>query len=317
MYRGHRLKRNPMTFPHPPAPPTHDRERRALEVVQRRIVAQAEGPVSTIELPVARVSGRVLAEAIPGVERGTVLTAVHVATLAGLGLTTVRVFERTRVGIIALHGRGEPESSSRHASVTLATLVAAVEQMGAKAFGSSCRNGDEECLVRSVKMFAAECPLVLILGFPGAELVASLKRAGLSCDSSGIRAIGLRPFGEIRLAKVGAAHMVALPEEPGSALATFAALVSPLLRALSGRSELLPALPVAILADEAGTAASPEGLAWVRERASSPGSSPEIVRCSIAPACLAGATGLAWPSPEHDPGSPGKRIYLPFKTWLG
>jgi len=313
----------------PPAASNHDRERLRLEVVQRRIAALAEGPVSTIEVPVDRVSGRVLAEPIPcagagttdggdaWLGRGTVLSAVHVATLAGLGRSTVRVFERTRVGIVAWHDHGEPGTRSRHASVASATLSAAVEQMGAKAFASTCRSADEACLVRSVKMFAAECSLVLVIGFPGEEQLAALKRAGLSCDASGVRTIALHPFGEIRLGKVGSAHIVALPKAPADAFAAFAALVSPLLRALSGRSDLLPILPAAILAGEEGSEALDDGLAWVRERAPMQCNGTELVRCAVAPACFAGATGLAWRAPRHDPGSPTGLIYLPFKTWLG
>ena len=239
--------------------------------------------------------------------------------LAEIGLSTVRVFERVRVGVIALLDDGRPPVAPSGGAAVAATMMsAAVEQMGAKALWSSCRADDEACLVRSARMFAAECSLVLIVGSAGGEAAAALGRCELSCVVS-IRQVGLDPFGQMQFVKVGAAHMISLPADPAAAFATFTAFVSPLLRALAGRFDVLPPVASAVLIDGEHCGARDGGLVWVREQPAHPSGSTELVACPATrdPPCLAAATGLAWCPPDLDASEPAAVAYLPFRHWIG
>ena len=298
-----------------------------LRSLQAGIAGLACRPASSVDMPLSWISGRVLAETVPArapegphLSEGTLLNATHVPMLTDLGLSAVRVFDRIRVGIISLLDEGPlPIEARRNGADTATMLAMAAEQMGAKAFAYTCKSSDERLLVQSLTAFAASCSLVLVIGRLGSELRAALGHAGLLGDSHQMRDLDLQPFGELQMARAGAAHLIALPAEPMRAFATFTAFVSPLLRALTGRTDVLPPMASAILVDGEEIDLHGRGLLWVHEQPGSPCSDTTFVKraAGTGAASLAGASGLAWRPMDLHRARPAGVAYLALRSWLG
>ncbi len=302
-----------------------------LTTAQQRIAELADRPVSVVDVPLCRVSGRVLAESIPEarwaltcggplLREGLSLSATHVPLLTEVQRATVRVFERVRVGVIALVSDDRAlTGQDRCASQAATMLSAAIEQMGARAFMTTCRISDEGLSVRSVRAFAAECSLVLIVGTVDGELHAALKRSGVFGEASGLTGLSLPPFGDMHLARAGSAHVIALPADPTRALVTFMAFVSPLVRALGGRCDVLPPVSSAVMVNGDAAEMRDGEVRWVRERSEPSPRGISLIACPAGPnaASLAGATGLAWRAHAVDSDEAGTVTYLPLRSWIG
>jgi len=275
--------------------------------MQLKMAGLVDGFLPTTDVTLSAIAGRVLAEPLSRLrplsvqaeqvmEVGTFLRPAHVPLLSSLGRTTVRVFERVRIGILALGSSGRaPPHGDDSATATANMLSAAVEHMGAKAFVSTCDTSDACHLLSSLKaLLSAGCSLVLI--------------------ASDVSELELQPFGGVQLARACKAHLVALPADPEAAYATFTALVSPLVRALSGRTDVTSVASSALLMDDRNGQASGSGPFWVHEQ-------PALSRCGAARVvrrtggglvAIADATGIAWCPADLGCVLPGAVAYLPL-----
>ncbi len=309
----------------PPSPCAASLDR--LRAVQLEMASRVEGPLPTTDVTLPAVAGRVLAEPLyrleprsaqegPVLASGTLLRPAHVPVLSSLGRTTVRVFERARVGIMAFGCSGQaPPAVGDGASTTAAMLSAVIEDMGAKAFVSSCETADACHLLSSLKaLLSAGCSLVLIVGAINGEVQEALERSGALREATILSDLELEPFGSVRLARACRAHLVALPTDPEAAYATFTALVSPLVRALSGRADATSPASTALLIDDRTGRPSGPGPFWVHEQ-------PTLSRCSAARvlrrtddglASIADATGIAWRPSDLGCVLPGAVAYIPL-----
>jgi molybdopterin molybdotransferase len=310
----------------PPSPCVSSLDR--LRAVQLEMAGLVEGPLPTTDVTLSAIAGRVLAEPLhrlddsssakgePILAPGTLLRPAHVPVLASPGRTTVRVFERPRVGIMALGGGGRaPPAGGDSASTTATMLSSVIEQMGAKAFVSSCDTSDACHLLSSLKaLLSAGCSLVLIVGAIDGEMREALERSGALREATNLSDLELEPFGSVQLARACKAHLVALPTDPETAYATFIALVSPLVRALSGRSESTSPTSTALLIDDRTGHRPGPGPFWVHEQ-------PALSRCGAARvlrrtddglAAIADATGLAWCPSDLGCVLPGAVAYIPL-----
>ncbi len=307
----------------PPSPCVASIDR--LRAVQLEMASLVEGPLPTTDVTLSSIAGRVLAEplhrldpssaqGVPILASGTLLRPAHVPVLSSLGRTTVRVFERVRVGIMAFGSNGRaPPATGDSAPTTATMLSAAIEQMGGKAFVSSCDTSDACHLLRSLKaLLSAGCSLVLIVGAIDGEMQEALEQSGALREATNLGALELEPFGSVQLARACKAHLVALPTDPTTAYAAFTALVSPLVRALSGRTEATSPASTALLIDDRTGRHPGPGPFWVYEQ-------PALSRCGAARvlrrthdglAAMADATGLAWCPPDLGCVLPGAVAYI-------
>lgn len=295
--------------------------------MQLKMAGLVDGFLPTTDVTLSAIAGRVLAEPLSRLrplsvqaeqvmEVGTFLRPAHVPLLSSLGRTTVRVFERVRIGILALGSSGRaPPHGDDSATATANMLSAAVEHMGAKAFVSTCDTSDACHLLSSLKaLLSAGCSLVLIAGAMDGEMREALELSGALREASDVSELELQPFGGVQLARACKAHLVALPADPEAAYATFTALVSPLVRALSGRTDVTSVASSALLMDDRNGQASGSGPFWVHEQ-------PALSRCGAARVvrrtggglvAIADATGIAWCPADLGCVLPGAVAYLPL-----
>jgi len=291
------------------------------------MAALVENPLATSEVPLSAVAGRVLAEALHSsaqsgeqgeqvLASGTLLRPAHVPLASSLGRSTVRVFERLRVGVMAVGCSGRaPPMKAQDSGTTVTLLSAAAEHMGAKTFVSTCDASDACHLLGSLKaLLSAGCSLVLIAGTLDADMRKALERSGALREATAVSEVAFAPFGAIQVARTSNAHLVAVPSDPEMAYATFTALVSPLLRALSGRADVIsPASSALLIDDQVGERVDRSPL-WVYEQ-------PALSRCSAARvvrrtshgmAAIADASGIAWCPSDLGCVLPGAVAYIPL-----
>lgn len=291
-----------------------------LRRIQLGIAALATPPVLVADVPLAQIAGRVLAEplvvppsvsrqdaALRGLPAGIVLDATHIPLLAAGRRVTVPVFQQPRVGLVTVIG--DAHAASTDAAQTLGhgtMLAAALQRMGAQPFETYCRDCHPGQFARTVKMYAAECPLVIVIGSP---------RTGSAARGAEMRELNLAPFGTLQHWRSGDALVVALSPATAHVLVTFAAFIAPLVRRLEGRVHVLSAALAGRMSTPFDTAS--ERVLWVREQPSDSSTPMGLSACSDPsdPAAIAGASGLAW-RPRRMRMEDDCWVYLPFGCWL-
>ncbi|KWR76671.1 molybdopterin molybdotransferase MoeA [Cupriavidus sp. IDO] len=176
---------------------------------------------------------------------GTLLRSGHIAALASQGLTEVPVCRLVEVAILTsgdeVAAHDEPRDVYQVHDVNGPMIESLVQSMGAVVRCHRHVPDDERALHDMLRELAADADLVLVAG--GASVgqrdlvAAALASAGgeLLC-----RGVNMKPGKPVTVGRLRGKPVVCLPGNPAAAYATFALLVTPLLRRLQGRSELFP-----------------------------------------------------------------------------
>ncbi len=176
---------------------------------------------------------------------GTLLHAGHIAALASQGLTEATVCRLVEVAILTsgdeVAAHDEPRDVYQVHDVNGPMLESLVQSMGAVVSCHRHVQDDERALHDMLRELAADADLVLVTG--GASVgqrdlvAAALASAGgeLLC-----RGVNMKPGKPVTVGRLRGKPIVCLPGNPAAAYATFALLVTPLLRRLQGRAELFP-----------------------------------------------------------------------------
>lgn len=213
---------------------------------------------------------------------GTLLQAGHIAALASQGLAQVPVCRLVEVAILTsgdeVAAHDEPRDVHQVHDVNGPMLESLVQAMGALVSCHRHVKDDERALHGMLRELASDADLVLVAG--GASVgqrdlvVAALASAGgeVLC-----RGVNMRPGKPVTVGRLCGKPVVCLPGNPAAAYATFALLVTPLLRRLQGRAELFP--PVGrVRAALAEPRAQPWDAFWRAGEAGSPGGRESIVQ---------------------------------------
>lgn len=298
---------------------------RQLRRAQAAIAALATGPCGMEAVTIVQAIGRVLAvqpggaadapaptDAPVPVGVGQVLSPTQTALLASMGASTLRVFARTRIGVVCLSGAG------RDCRTGEAMLSGLVSRLGAKALSTRCAAPDlRSTLPHTVEMLLAGCDLVLLCGpMDAGDWHALVASAGArTVDTSAFGLPGLRP---LRIARQAGKLLVQFGEDLGSAFADFVLLLSPLVRRLQGRDDPIPA---AIHFATGRHFVADAGDALVLTRGNHAGGYETFpVRgggsSDALLLALAGATGLAWCAADAVDDAPRLATYFPLEAWL-
>ena len=298
----------------------------ALRQGQLQLAALATPVAATADVPLARAAGRVLAadlgggpDAGPLVARGTRLDARHLPLFVGAGQAVASVLARVRIGVIALPDDEDAPPGRTGATASAAWIAAALERLGAQAFEATCRAPDRKRLLATLDMFGGGCDLVVTAGFLRPDLCAAVReaQAGRGQPDS-VETLSLRPFGALQSLQVGKTRVVALPADLESAVAAFTTLLTPLVRRLQGRVDVLPDVRAAELDSRQRHEAEPWRLFPARV---DPGAlNSRLVLERIGGACggqaLAAADGLAWHAAEFASFDRPTVAYFPFESWM-
>jgi len=178
--------------------------------------------------------------------RGTRITPAHVACLAAQGLAQVPVFAPLRVGILTngdeLLNPGQPLGAAQTYNSNGHTLAALCAQLGVEVAHQIHCQDQPEALTKALATLKADCDLVLTVGGVSVGdkdfVRPALEAAGARLDLWKVR---MKPGKPVALSRLDETVVVCLPGNPVSSYAVFTLLVTPLIRRLQGRCDVLPA----------------------------------------------------------------------------
>jgi molybdopterin molybdotransferase len=291
-----------------------------------QLAALATPVAAAADVPLARAAGRVLAAdlesatdaAAPLDPRGTRLDARHLPLLVGAGRATASVLARVRIGVIALPDDEDAPPRRCGAAASAAWIAATLERLGAQAFEATCRAPDAKRLLATLEMFGGGCDLVVTAGFLRPDLCAAVRDAQARLGQPDtVETLSLRPFGALQALQVGSTRVIAIPASLESAVAAFTTLLTPLVRRLQGRIDVLPDVRAAELDGAPRHDAEPWRLFPARLAAGALNARLALARIAGTDAdlALAAADGLAWHAAEFASFDRLTVAYFPFETW--
>ena len=184
--------------------------------------------------------------------RGTRLSAGQLAVLAAQGYDRAAVFPRLTVGILTtgdeLVPPGQPLPPAAIYNSNAPMLASLCGGLGATVPMLRHARDDADATRQALAELNAACDLVLSVGGASVgekDLVKpAIEALGGTLDLWRVR---MKPGKPVALAELNGRPVVCLPGNPVSAFAVFALLVSPLIRGLQGRTDVLPPVRRGIL----------------------------------------------------------------------
>ncbi|UYO92996.1 gephyrin-like molybdotransferase Glp [Pollutimonas sp. M17] len=202
-----------------------------------------------------RLQGEDVREGDQLLAKGTRLGAAEIALLASQGYAQLTVYAPLRVGILTtgdeLVSPGQPRADEHIYNSNGPMLAALVEQMGASVAHVLHARDTRESLQEAFAILLRDCDLVLTVGGVSVgekDLVKpTIEQLGGVLD---LWRVCMKPGKPVALAHIDGKPVVCLPGNPVSAYAVFALLVTPLLRSMQGRTQVMPAVQYGILASD-------------------------------------------------------------------
>nr|WP_323012321.1 gephyrin-like molybdotransferase Glp [Castellaniella sp.] len=255
---------------------------------------------------------------------GTILTPGEIAVLAAQGIDQVAVFPRLKIGILTtgdeLVPPGQPLPPAAIYNSNAPMLASLCQGLHTAPVQLRHARDNDHAIQQALSELANECDLVLSVGGASVgekDLVKpAIEALGGSLDLWRVR---MKPGKPVALATLHARTLVCLPGNPVSAFVVFALLVSPLIRGLQGRKQVLPTVRRGILASDRPLGGERDD--FIRIQARQPASglptlTPHTQQSSGALSSLAWADGLAR-IPAGTPLQPGTEVdWYALTDWL-
>ena len=189
------------------------------------------------------VAGADIAAGARALGPGTELTAREIGLLSALGVDSVPVQGRPRVGIISTGdelvrpGQSVDSDAGEIYDVNSYTVAAGVEEAGGEPVVYPHAGDDFEEMERLLHEAADECDLVLSSGSTSASAVDVIYRVIEQRGELRLHGVAVKPGKPMLVGTIGESAYVGLPGYPVSALTIFRTFVAPRLRSAAGLAE--------------------------------------------------------------------------------
>jgi molybdopterin molybdotransferase len=255
-------------------------------------------------------------------DAGVRLKSEHIPRIAFSGCPTVRVFQKVKVGVLTLGGPIDPLHAETRArcmehGVAGPMLTALIDGLGAVAIAAPRVLGDADTVDSVLDMLLKECSIVFVAGcvtearHRALQRTLSTRKASLS-DWTLCAELGAR----LTVGQVQDKVVVCLPSGLAEAFMSFVLLITPLIRRLQGRIDLLPTSRHVALDRRDSTKAPTREFAWAREA----DVRSEISVRPHSPAnpidAIAWSDGIAGSIATSVLGNRVEARYYPFSSWL-
>jgi len=218
-------------------------------VVMQEHAREVDGAV-TIDVPPRvgqhiRRQGEDIREGQVLLPQGSVLQPAQVGIIANQGIATVKVFSRVKVGILTtgdeLVAVGSDRQSHQIYNSNAPMLAAWVEKLGA-AVTCVLHSRDDAIAIRTaLTQLLSQCDLIISAGGVSVGEKDLVKPAVESLGGTQVLSkVRMKPGKPLSVANMGRIPIVLLPGNPGAAFIVSTLLVSPMIRRMQGRAEVLP-----------------------------------------------------------------------------
>ena len=188
------------------------------------------------------------------IEAGTQLEAAHLGVLASVGLRSVRVYPRLRVGVLVtgdeLVTETRPLGPGEIYESNSAMIAALLQQSNCVPIELGVADDDPEALAARMVAAASECDAIVTTGGVSMGDADPVKAALASMGRLHWLQVSIRPAKPFAYALLdgprGPIPLFGLPGNPVSSLVSFELLARPALRAMAGHSALHRVQVVAI-----------------------------------------------------------------------
>lgn len=189
------------------------------------------------------------------VARGTRLGAAEIALIASQGLAEVKVFPALKVGILTtgdeLVAPGQTRAPEQIFNSNGPMLAAMLARQGARVIHTLHAVDTHEAITAAFETLLQDCDLVLTVGGVSVgdkDLVKpTIEQLGGTLD---LWRVNMKPGRPVALAHARNKPIVCLPGNPVSAFVVYTLLVSPLVRTMQGRAQVMPPVHYGILNTE-------------------------------------------------------------------
>lgn len=218
-------------------------------VVMQEHCTEHEGQVEINRLPEqganVRFRGEDMARDQAIITQGVRLNSRHMALLAAQGCTHLDVYPVPRIGILStgdeLVDPGTALQEGQIYNSNTPMLEGMVEQLGAYTVMKLHAPDTIEGIQEALKQLTDSCDVVLTVGGVSVGdkdfVKPAIEQMGGHMDLWRVR---MKPGRPVTLAHVRRTPVIGLPGNPVSAYAVFMLMVSPLIRRLQGRTQILP-----------------------------------------------------------------------------
>jgi len=174
---------------------------------------------------------------------GTVLGAAHIGVLASVGVGSVSVVRRARVGVLStgdeLLAPGAPVTPGKIRDANRPMLLALVAEAGCEAVDLGIARDDEAVITAAIERGIAECDAVLTSGGVSVGDYDFVKAVLDRLGTMHWFQVAIRPAKPFAFGVVGANEtpVFGLPGNPVSSLVSFELFARPALRTMMGRPD--------------------------------------------------------------------------------
>ncbi len=225
-----------------PIPPGAD----AVIMVERtRALAGGDQVVAEVSVPAGnhvRRAGEDLEVGRVVFEPGEVLQPAHVGVLAGLGIHSLRVVRRPRVGVIStgdeLVDSSEPLALGQVRDSNRYSLLSLVREAGLEGVDLGLVRDDPEAIRSTIALGAETCDAVLTSGGVSMGDYDCVKVVLDEMGEMSWMQVAIKPAKPFAFGLVGATPVFGLPGNTVSSMVSFELLARPALRRMMGHAQL-------------------------------------------------------------------------------
>jgi molybdopterin molybdotransferase len=299
----------------------------ADSVIMQEDCTEADNRVTINQAPDAgqhvRKQGEDVKKGRPVLAAGTLIGAAEIALLASQGLAQLDVYPRLKIGILTtgdeLVTPGQPLNSAQIYNSNGPMLAALGGSLNAAVIHVLHAADTFESLHKAFTTLLDDCDLVLTVGGVSVgekDLVKpAIEQLGGTLD---LWKVNMKPGKPVALAYAKDKPIVCLPGNPVSAFAVFTLLVSPLIRTMQGRTDVLPATQYGTLDTQVSFVGTREEFIRVQAQYAQEGATlaPYAQQGSGVISSLPWASGFARIPPNTTVGHGAVLRYYDCRHWL-
>jgi len=176
-------------------------------------------------------------------KKGRCLSAADIGLCSSVGLKTIKVFEKIRVGVFSsgneLRQPGEKLNACEIYDSNRPMILNMIERLGMQAHDLGCLPDDFDITVQALESASSEVDIILTCGGVSVGEEDHIKKAVQMLGSLDLWKINIKPGKPFALGNIQGRPLLGLPGNPVSSWVTFSLFCRPFLLSCSGHTNVI------------------------------------------------------------------------------